>query len=505
MIKRIQIQMPPDYSQDNLSKVVAEISNIKRPFFSIVSRSLDARKAGNIHYCINIDVSPNPLPAGDCLKIPLVNKNISAIVVGFGPAGYFAALVLSRAGISVTVLEKGKKVCERENDILHFENSGSLVENSNYLFGEGGAGTFSDGKLTSRSKRISLEKEFILKTYIEAGADEEIEFDAHPHLGSDRLREMMPELRKILLRQNVQILFETEFKSFTKKNNRFSIETSKGTIESDLLFIAPGHSSYNTYRSLIRSNVQFRTKPFAVGFRVEHPRALINRAQWKRDSLPGIRSAEYRLSYINGDARVYSFCMCPGGNIVPAAVSQGHSAVNGASNYARDGKYSNAAIVSAFTLESRLKKTVLPLEVLDYVEEQTSMLFNCTKSYNMPAVTISDFLKNRVSSVLPECSYPFEIFPYDYNMIFDNRLCSDLKEGLTYFCNKINGFEQGIIVGSEYTTSAPIQCFRDKEGEVEGVEKLYICGEGSGFAGGIISSAADGVRLAMNAVCKMSG
>ncbi|MDA3901567.1 MAG: NAD(P)-binding protein [Spirochaetes bacterium] len=498
MPKRISLKMPLDFTAEDLLRTISQKTSLPNPSYSIASQSLDARKKDDIHYFLHLDVDTAPIPKPPPLQIPKIQQQLRAVVVGFGPAGYFAALVLARAGFSVTVLEKGRDVSARTDDISRLDSEGVVDPDSNYLFGEGGAGTFSDGKLTSRSKSIYDEKRFVISTYIDAGAPEEIEYHAHPHLGSDRLRNIMPRLRAMLEAEGGTIHFQTKFISFCKTDNVFSINTSNGVIDTDILIIAPGHSSFETYRSLIDCGVPFHTKPFAAGTRVEHPQEMINQAQWKRSSLPGLNAAEYRLTLSFEESRIYSFCMCPGGTIIPAAASKIRSGVNGASLYARDGHFANAAIVSAFVPEKRFQRAIMAQELLDYLEAQNRLLFSCTDSLSMPACKISDFIAGKVSPSLPETSYPLGIVPYDFSLLFDSKLCSELRMGFADFSNKIRGFEDGIMVGTEFTTSAPLQCERDRYGAVSGFSGLYLCGEGSGYAGGIISSAADGVRCALH-------
>lgn len=498
----LELKVPTDFCLGDLAALIKVKTGRDWPYFRLLSQSLDARKKNNIHYLLRLELSQKPFVKEAAMTFPAIKTEKKAVVVGMGPAGYFAALVLSQAGFVVTVIEKGKAVEDRATDISALEGKGILNEGSNYLFGEGGAGTFSDGKLTSRTKTIRSEKAFILQTYVDAGAPEEILYLAKPHIGSDRLRAMMPSLRKKLHDRGCTIQFSTRFEGFTRKNGLFIVSLSSGEqLHCDYLVLATGHSSFDTFRKLISSGIPFRTKPFALGVRVEHPQELINIAQWKKPLLPGVKAAEYRLSYAGDDgAKVYSFCMCPGGSIVPAFRSAVHTGVNGASLYARDGKFANAAIVAAFRLEDLLKREVRAYEVLDYLDRHMQGLYGLSNSYQMPANSIEAFLQKKVKLNQYESSYSLGLFANDFESLFEKRVMDHLRSGMNYFCKLIKGFEKGVIVGTETTSSAPVQVIRNRCGGVESEEGLYIVGEGSGFSGGIISSAADGIKAACDII-----
>jgi len=279
------------------------------------------------------------------------------------------------------------------------------------------------------------------------------------------------------------------------------IDTNIGEIEADFFIIAPGHSSFNTYKMLISKGVLFRNKPFAIGMRAEHPQEIINKSQWNSKSLPGVKAAEYKLTNCEENLLpVYSFCMCPGGKVVPATAQTGSSVVNGMSLYQRDGKFANAAIVAGIELEKLLKKKMSPLESLEWLENLEQSFYNIKKSYEIPAVRISDFLKDRVSSTMPESSFPFPIFSHNFKELFHPEIITSLKAGIKNFSNKIKGFEEGLLLGLESKTSSPIQGIRKENGLAEGFDNLYLCGEGSGYAGGIVSSAADGIKAAFSII-----
>ena len=314
--KTISLKLPTDFTAEQLrSKILKEL-RITDFSFQIENKSLDARNKSNIFWLLQIVVKSDEIPGGEeintgTLDIPYKNRKEQIVVVGSGPSGFFAAYVLQKAGFNVTLIERGSEVTKRGKSIQTFERTGIFDPQNNYAFGEGGAGTFSDGKLTSRSKHISLEKKFILSGYVEAGAPNEIEYMAHPHLGTDNLRIIVRNLRLAFEKLGGKILFETLLEDITIRNSKVTEAiTSQGILPTDALFIAPGHSAFETYQMLIRRGVQFRTKNFAIGSRMEHPQEIINKAQWGHVKLPGVKAAEYRLtSLADGKHQVFSFCV----------------------------------------------------------------------------------------------------------------------------------------------------------------------------------------------------
>lgn len=499
--------MPTDFSEEALVEAISRSLKIRDFTYRIEKKSLDARKKENIHWVVKTAVTSPELKGGEepvqtLLEIPFRKRDKRIVAVGTGPAGFFGAYALQKAGFQVTLLERGKDVTARKLDIETFEKTGSFVSDSNYAFGEGGAGTFSDGKLTSRTKKISAEKDFILRTYIEAGAPEEIAYMTHPHLGSDNLLKITARLREMFTSAGGEILFDCRAEDITLEGRRVkAVNTSRGTLDADYVFFATGHSSFETYRFLIRKGVVYRNKNFAIGSRVEHRQELINEAQWGCTSLRGVKAAEYRLTDSPRDGLpVYSFCMCPGGKIVPAAPYGDVNIVNGMSLYNRDSPFANAAIVAGINLEKHLGRELDPLESLEWLEELERSFFR--GDYRAPASTIGDFLSGKSGSSLGESSYPPGLNPADLSTMLPSPVSDAMKRGLLDFSRKLKGFDQGNIMGLESKTSAAIQVLRDRDGLAEGFENLYICGEGSGYAGGIISSAADGLRGALSIISR---
>jgi uncharacterized FAD-dependent dehydrogenase len=509
--KLLDLKMPTGYTEAELKRKIGKKLRVKEFSYTIEKQSLDARNKQHIRWQIRVGVSSPALPGNErppkeTLVIPRKKRSKHVIVVGSGPAGFFAAYVLLLAGFKVTLLEQGKEVSRRFKDIVSFERSGVLDERSNYAFGEGGAGTFSDGKLTSRTKSISLERGFIFDTYIEAGAPAEISWLAHPHLGSDILRKICKHLRQLFIDCGGTFLFNTKVEDICLRSSKgekqvASIEIAKGKMEAGIFIFAIGHSSCDTYRMLIRRGVPFRVKSFALGCRVEHRQELINRAQWGCPSLAGVKAAEYRLSAKPKDLLpVYSFCMCPGGKVVPAAAYKGTGVVNGMSNYRRNAPFANAAVVTGLHLGHLLNREPEPLEALDWLENLERSVYDFSGSYKAPACKIADFLQGKTSPDPGESSFPFGLVPADMTAFFPQQVNDSLKAGLKDFCRKLKGFEQGTMLGLESKSSSLVQAVRDKNGKSAAVENLYICGEGSGFAGGIVSSAADGIKAAMKIV-----
>ena len=495
--------MPTGYDDNNLKKKIKSQINSDEFTYVIENKSLDARNKKNIHWELKLLITSKSIhnksvEPSEKLQIKYKKRNSKVVVVGSGPAGFFAAFVLQKAGFNTTLIERGSDVKKRTHDIASFEASGIFNPINNYAFGEGGAGTFSDGKLTARSKRISLEKNFILRSYVLAGAPEEIEYMTHPHLGSDNLKKIVKNLRQQYIDIGGTVLFETKMTDLTRKSEKvISIDTNKGVIDADHFFIAPGHSSYDTYKLLMKRGIGFHTKNFAIGSRMEHEQEVINYAQWGRKSLPGVKAAEYRLtSKGDGNHQVYSFCMCPGGVIVPASAVADSNIVNGMSSYKRDNNFANAACVATINLNNILRREVSALETLDWMENLERSFYSFSKGYKAPICSIHDFIKSKSTANNFNTSYPMGTIQAPLWELLPSTIETAMRQGLMDFSRKIRGFETGNIMGLESKTSAPIQVNREKNGLCSGTNNLFVIGEGSGYAGGIISSAADGVKAA---------
>jgi uncharacterized protein len=505
--QEISLKLPADFTGEQLRSLIEKELTIREFTYQIANKSLDARKKSNIHWLVRVavispEISGDEPPVPPSLDIPYKPRKERAVVIGSGPAGFFAALVLQKAGINTTLMERGSEVNKRTEGVRTFEATGVFNPVSNYAFGEGGAGTFSDGKLTSRTKSISKEKQFILSSYVQAGAPEEISYMTHPHLGSDNLRNIIRNLREEYLGIGGTIQFETLVEDLKIADRQVhEAVTSAGRIEADYFIVAPGHSAHETYHMLMRNGVFFRTKPFAIGCRVEHPQELINMAQWGRKSLPGVKAAEYRLTSTSGDnLPVYTFCMCPGGIVVPAAAYVNTNIVNGMSRYRRNGRFANAACVAGINLPKLLGREIEPLEALDWLGSLEESFYRYSEGYDAPFCGIQDFINRTMPTQVAETSYPLGLKPAPLWDMLPVAVSNAIAEGLKDFSRKIKGFETGNLLGLESKTSSPIQVQREATGLCQGFDNLYMVGEGSGYAGGIISSGSDGIRASMNII-----
>jgi len=326
---------------------------------------------------------------------------------------------------------------------------------------------------------------------------------SHPHLGSNNLRKIVKNLREEYIEAGGNILFETIVTDLEIEKGRVKeIVTDKDTLKADYCVIAPGLAAYDTYRMLLNNDVRFRPKNFAIGHRIEHEQSLINRAQWGKEEIPGLSAAEYRITAKDtGDFQVYSFCMCPGGQVVPSMALGNTNIVNGMSNYERSGRFASAGIVAGIHPDDLIGRKSSAMEALEAVEEIEQNFFAATENYAAPFCGIRDYIKQRMPEETPETSYPLGLEPYALWNLLPRPISKSIRKGLQNFGRKINGFTQGIIMGLESKTSSPIQVIRDKESLVaDGFDNLFVVGEGSGWAGGIITSGADGIKAAMNIV-----
>jgi len=500
----IHLKLDTDYVDSDIRQAIGRKSGLKDFSYIIDKKSLDARKKDNIHWQVSVVVSSPALkgeahPIHPTLAITGKKRNERVVVVGSGPAGFFAAYVLQLSGYAVTIVERGSGVERRSQAIDRLEDEGLFSPGNNYAFGEGGAGTFSDGKLTSRSKHISAERRFFMEEYVRAGAPEEILYMAHPHVGTDNLKVVVPNLRKECMDLGGRLLFDTMFEDLVANGGRVTaVRSSAGDLEADHVLLATGHSAYDTYRMLIGRGVRFTTKNFAIGHRIEHPQRLINVAQWGKESLRGIKAAEYRLAMKTaGGAGVYSFCMCPGGYVVPSAAYDRRSVVNGMSYYRRNGDYANAGIVAGVHPDMLAGDHCTPSEILDWMDRIEESFYDFSGGLAVPATRVSDYLVNKPSSGSLQGSYSRGLLPAGLRRMVPGFVGDAIAEGLRDFAIRIKGFDQGILMGLEAKTSSPLQAVRESDGRCAGFDNLYIIGEGSGFAGGIVSSAADGIRCAL--------
>jgi uncharacterized FAD-dependent dehydrogenase len=434
---------------------------------------------------------------------PRLKPAARPVVIGCGPAGLFAALTLAESGMPPLLLERGKSVAQRVIDVNRFWEEGRLDPESNVHFGEGGAGTFSDGKLTSRVKNpFTTGVKGIL---VEMGAPADILTDARPHIGTDRLREVIVRLRERLFDLGVEIRFEARATDFIVHRERIIglVINEHEEIQTDCLILAIGQSADDNYQKLHERGVRLEPKPFAMGLRVEHPQALINEIQygkWHRHrELP---PADYLLTAKIGDMNrsVYSFCMCPGGQIIGCSASAGSVVTNGMSASRRDGPYANSAMVVNIRVDDFGDA---PLAGLAFRRRWEERAFVCGGGhYHAPAQRLTDFLKDATGGVVGPTSFRPGVRTASLREVLPDFVVEALKKGFRLFEKKMPGFAstEAHLLGVETRTSSPVRIVRGPDGQSVSIEGLYPCGEGSGYAGGIISSALDGIRAARQIV-----
>ncbi|MBQ7631885.1 MAG: FAD-binding protein [Paludibacteraceae bacterium] len=477
----------------------------------VVKRSVDARqRALKVHLTVLVDEKGQPIAKDDVrftrYEVPVFqdvhNAQRSVVIIGCGPAGLFAALTLLEHGIKPIIYERGKGVSERKKDIALLNRNEGLNPESNYCFGEGGAGTFSDGKLFSRSKkRGNMQRVMELFHYF--GAPDTVLYEAHAHIGSDKLPTIIKRMRECILAHGGEIHFGTKIESIKAVSRQHSAFRQTPVI------LAIGHSAHDTYRMLAAEGVTLETKGFAMGVRIEHPQELINRLFYFKGRNPGkpeyrntidlIGNASYSLVTQVDERGVYSFCMCPGGHIVPAGSEVETCVVNGMSASHRNSPYANSGMVVQINPED-IPGTD-PLRGLAYQETIERLAFVHGQTPNIaPAQRMRDFVEGRASKDLPACSYLPGIVPSRLDEWLPAFIGKRLQQGFRDFDRKYPGFltNEAVIVGVESRSSSAIRIPRDPE-TLQSVSTpfLYPCGEGAGYAGGITSSALDGINAAL--------
>ena len=453
---------------------------------------------------LTVLVDENGKPIAKDAPIPLYEPPVfrdvhqaerSVIIIGAGPAGLFAALTLLEHGIKPIIYERGKEVSERKKDIALLNRNEGLNPESNYCFGEGGAGTFSDGKLFSRSKkRGNMQRVMELFHYF--GAPDTVLYEAHAHIGSDKLPTIIKRMRECILEHGGEIHFETKVESLKQFTNHNSQITNSPVI------LAIGHSAHDTYRMLAKEGVALETKGFAMGVRAEHPQKLINKLMYHKDDehlITFVGNASYSLvTQVNGRG-VYSFCMCPGGHIVPAGSEPNSCVVNGMSASHRNSPYANSGMVVQINPEDIPGND--PLRGLAFQEELERLAFEHGKAPNIaPAQRMKDFVEGKESKSLPACSYLPGTVPSRLDQWLPTHIGNRLQQGFRDFDKKYPGFltNDAVILGVESRSSSAVRISRDPETlQSISTPNLYPCGEGAGYAGGITSSALDGINAAL--------
>lgn len=474
----------------------------------IVKRSIDARQR-RVMVNLTIDVFLDEAPAPeDSLARPVVYPSLtknapSAIVVGAGPAGLFAALRLIEEGVRPVLLERGKSVGERGKDMARIARENIVDPESNYCFGEGGAGAYSDGKLYTRSKKRGPVGK-ILNILVQHGAKEEILVDAHPHIGTDRLPQVIKGIRETIIRCGGEVRFGTRVDRIIIMDGKAKgVVTGFGEEIEGPVILATGHSARDVYRFLDRDGIRIEPKGIAVGVRVEHPQELIDRIQYHNPNGRGkyLPAAEYSMLTRVGGRGVYSFCMCPGGFIIPAATAPGQLVVNGMSPASRGTKWANSGmVVEVLPDDLRAYDAYGNLKVMKFQEDiETRFSEDSDGTQNAPAQRLTDFVEGRPSKSLPPTSYAPGIHPARLDKLLPQFVAERLREGFREFGKKSRGYltDSAAVIGAETRTSSPVRIPRDPDtlNHIE-IIGLYPCGEGAGYAGGIVSAAIDGDRCA---------
>lgn len=509
MIEKLQIQTDPRTAATELLllKNISDRMNIdpnRIKDIRIHKRSIDARQR-NVKVNLSLSVYIDEVPDKQ-LYIPekfnkLPENAPEAIVVGAGPAGLFAALRLIQLGIKPIVVERGKDVDSRRKDIAEISRKGIVDANSNYCFGEGGAGTFSDGKLFTRSKKRG-DTDRILRILCQHGAKEEILVDAHPHIGTDRLPVIVSAIRKTIIEAGGEVRFSTKVTDLLIDNGKImGVKTDKGDIYGPVV-LATGHSARDTYKMLHDRGVALSPKGIAVGVRLEHPQELIDRLRYHTHDGRGkyLPPAEYTfLTRIDGRA-VYSFCMCPGGTVVPAVSSPCQMVVNGMSSSSRGGRWANSGMVVEILPEDVGADENSPLRVMEFQAEIENRFFaDGDGSQNAPAQRMTDFVNGKKSDFLPSSSYQPGIHSARIDMLLPDFVARRLQSGFKEFDRKNRGFltDKAVVIGNETRTSSPVRIDRDPTSLCSvSLEGLFPAGEGAGYAGGIVSAAMDGEKAA---------
>ncbi len=516
MLRLRQVRL--SITDNDLKTKVKNILNIKKDdikSLKIVRKSLDARDKNNLLFVYELDVEVvnekdilRKKKSKDIFKSPslmykfvLDNKtksNVRPIIVGAGPAGLFCAYMLAKYGYKPLVIERGEMVDNRVRTVQEFFKTNKLNINSNVQFGEGGAGTFSDGKLNTSIKDSKNRIRKVLEIFVENGAPEEILYEAMPHIGTDNLRSIVKNIRNKIISFGGEFRFNTKLTNLVIENESLvSIEVNNNEIiPCNVLILAIGHSARDTFKLLYDKDLQMCSKPFAVGVRVQHPQEMINKNQYGSNDYSILPPASYKLTYTTNNGRgVYSFCMCPGGYVVNASSEEGCIAINGMSNYMRESNNANSAIVVTVNPKD------FGLEPLSGIEFQRKLE---EKAYieghgNIPLQTYKDFKRNCITEKLGNIK-PIICGNYTFanlNKIFPDYINTSLVEGMENFGKKIKGFNRDdcLLLGVESRTSSPIRIIRD-EYFTSNIDGIFPCGEGAGYSGGITSSAIDGIKVA---------
>ena len=523
MIRIRDIRLPFDHPEDALTGRVLERLGIavhELVSFRVAHKSIDARRKNSIlavytvdaeveneselllRFSQDIHISPSP-----CLTYQLPTSanpdRPSPVVVGSGPCGLFAALLLAQMGLKPVLIERGKDVSSRVRDVQRFWREGQLDPDSNVQFGEGGAGTFSDGKLTTQIKDKCNRSRKVLEEFIKAGAPEEILYQARPHIGTDNLVRIVKHLRQTIASLGGQVRFETKLTGIQIKNGVVAGAILNGTeiLETDTLVLAVGHSARDTFEMLAGLNIPIEAKPFSIGVRIEHPQSIINTAQYGRfASHPQLGVADYKLvCHCPNGRSAYTFCMCPGGEVIASSSEPGGIVTNGMSFYSRSRPNANSALLVG--IGPRDFGSTSPLAGIEFQRKWERKAFEVGgHNYFAPVQRVGDFLAGRPSILLGgvEPSYRPGTTPCNLAEYLPGFVVETLKMAIVEMDKKLKGFamDDAVMTGVESRSSSPVRIIRDERFQSPAVEGLYPAGEGAGYAGGIVSSAIDGMKIA---------
>lgn len=528
MLRLSSLALPPDYTEDSLRTAVLRKCGLTPDqflSFAVVRRSVDARNKNDVRVVLTLHLKVrneqlllkkcrflSPVQDPPAFSVPTSHFSSSPLVVGAGPAGLFAALTLARSGAAPVLIERGRSVDQRTADVERMSSEGVLDPESNVQFGEGGAGAFSDGKLTCGIKSPYLRN--VLETFTAHGAPEEILSDAMPHIGTDRLKGVVASIRNEIISLGGTVYFETCLEKLLLRNGHLegailSHAGEKREFLTDTILLCIGHSARDTVQSLFSQGVRMIQKPFAMGVRIEHPRIFIDRAQYGSFAgHPALGAASYKLVCHTPDGRgVYTFCMCPGGHVIAAASQPGGVVVNGMSFHARDAENSNSALLVGVKTEDFNDDHPLAGMVLQRQIEKAAFRAG-GGNFRAPAQRVEDFLADRATRAFGDVhpSYRPGVTPSDLREVLPSFISEDLKTGLRSMNAQLSGFAMpdAVLTAPETRSSSPVRVLRTSCYESESVTGLFPVGEGAGYAGGIVSAAIDGITAAMKAIEKSS-
>ena len=509
MTKEVEIVCPPGQQEDEavITRLVAASLNIQPKNISavkVLKRSIDAR-GRKVVYRMQVQVFLNEVyqPEIFTVNYPDVQFGRPVIIVGAGPAGLFAALQCIQSGLKPVIIERGKDVKQRRRDLANINKQGLVNPESNYCFGEGGAGTYSDGKLYTRStKRGDVNQ--VLKMFVAHGADENILIDARPHIGTNKLPQIITAMRETILNAGGEILFDTKVTALLVEFGKIKgVKLANGEkLTSDAVILATGHSARDVFEMLHHQNILIEAKPFALGVRIEHPQEIIDRAQYHCEYRgPDLPPSYYNLVEQVDDRGVFSFCMCPGGIIAPCATEANEIVVNGWSPSKRNNPFANSGTVVQINMEDVAGDDNDPFKMLHFQQQIEHAAFVAGGGNLVaPGQRMVDFVEGRLSNDLPVNSYLPGTKSTELKEVLPQWIHKRLQKALPAFGKKMKGYytNEAILVGVESRTSSPVKVPRDKETlQHPQVQGLFPCGEGAGYAGGIISAAIDGINCAL--------